>query len=260
MTDEERSSLQETISQALEQMKQEQGGDLKASKVNLAELERITGISRGKLRQIKENGFVVKPHGNTGKKRSNTVISGYTGFIDGFLKKNVSNSNTIYKQLQDFGYAGGKTQIKRYIQEHKYLLPAKREVVASQGNRGRRYKTAPGEQYQMDWGFVDVDTDTDSSYRAACFAMMCHHCGRRYVEFFPNAKQENLFIGMIHAFQHIGVPEYVLTDNMKSVVNGRDSDGHPLWNRDYEAFMNAVGFKTKLCKPRHPFTKGLWSG
>ena len=40
MTDEERSSLQETIAQALEQMKREQGGQLKASDVNLAELER----------------------------------------------------------------------------------------------------------------------------------------------------------------------------------------------------------------------------
>ena len=176
--------------------------------------------------------------------------------IEGFLGKNVRNSNTIFKKLRDLGYAGGKTQIKSYIQNHKYLLPAQREVVASQGNRGRRYQTGPGEQYQMDWGFVNVDTDTNSSYRAACFAMMCHHCGRRYVEFFPDAKQENLFIGMIHAFQHIGIPEYVLTDNMKSVMSGRDSDGHQLWNHDYEAFMETVGFKTKLCKPRHPFTKG----
>ena len=43
---------------------------------------------------------------------------------------------------------------------------------------------------------------------------------------------------------------------MKSVVTGRDSDGHPLWNHEYAAFMEAVGFETKLCKPRHPFTKG----
>ena len=72
MTDEERSSLQETIAQALEQMKQEHGGDLKASDVNLAELERMTGITRGKLRRIQKNGFVVKTHGNTGKRRNST--------------------------------------------------------------------------------------------------------------------------------------------------------------------------------------------
>ena len=76
------------------------------------------------------------------------------------------------------------------------------------------------------------------------------------MEFFPNAKQENLFIGMIHAFQWMGVPEYILTDNMKSVVLHRDLDGNPVWQPDYEAFMRTVGFKTKLCKPRHPFTKG----
>ena len=86
--------------------------------------------------------------------------------------------------------------------------------------------------------------------------MMCHHCGTRYIEFFPNAKQENLFIGMIHAFQRLGIPKTVLTDNMKSITNGRDTDGHPIWNKDYEAFMDTVGFSTKLCKPRHPFTKG----
>lgn len=256
MKDEERSSLQETITQALEQMKKEEGDAFKLSSVNLAELERMTGISRGKLRRIKDAGFVVKPHGNTGKERPSTVVSGFSGVIDEFLRRNVKNSNTIFRELKKVGYTGGKSQVKEYIRNHKYLLPAKREVIASQGNRGRRYKSEPGEQYQMDWGFVNVDTNDGRTYRAACFAMMCHHCGRRYVEFFPDAKQENLFIGMIHAFQRIGVPEYVLTDNMKSVVNGRDVDGHPIWNHDYEAFMNTIGFRTKLCKPRHPFTKG----
>ena len=48
----------------------------------------------------------------------------------------------------------------------------------------------------------------------------------------------------------------VLTDNMKSVVTGRDLGGRPVWQRDYAAFMGCVGFRTRLCKPRHPFTKG----
>ena len=73
---------------------------------------------------------------------------------------------------------------------------------------------------------------------------------------FPNAKQESLFIGMIHGFRYMGVPQYVLTDNMKSVVIRRDLDGQPVWQKDYEQFMRTVGFQTKLCKPRHPFTKG----
>ena len=43
---------------------------------------------------------------------------------------------------------------------------------------------------------------------------------------------------------------------MKSVVTGRDSEGRPVWNAEYAAFMDRMGFRTRLCKPRHPFTKG----
>ena len=58
--------------------------------------------------------------------------------------------------------------------------------------------------------------------------MICHHCEQKYIEFFPNAKQENLFIGMIHAFMYMGVPRYVLTDNMKSVGIKRDYNNKPI--------------------------------
>ena len=39
---------------------------------------------------------------------------------------------------------------------------------------------------------------------------------------------------MLHAFEHLGIPQAVLTDNMKSVVTRRDSSGQPLWNPTYE--------------------------
>ena len=154
------------------------------------------------------------------------------------------------------GYTGGITQVRVYIEEHQDLIPAPRQLVSPQGNRGRRYSTGPGEAYQMDWGFVNVENTAGESYRCACFAMVCHHCGECYIEFFPNAKQESLFIGMIHAFLCLGVPKAVLTDNMKSVVLRRDPEGHPIWQHDYESFMKSIGFETRLCKPRHPFTKG----
>ncbi len=248
--------LTDILTQALNEIKSEMGDQFSLAKINLADLERRTGISRGRLRHIKENGFEVKPHALIGRKAERTVLSGYTGIIDAFLCKGVRNSNVIFDRLQENGYLGGKTSVKAYIRDHLDLLPPKRKMIAPQGNRGRRYSTTPGECYQMDWGFVTVETANGDSYKLACFAMICHACGKRYVEFFPNAKQENLFIGMIHAFLHMGVPQKVLTDNMKSVVVCRDADGHPVWQKDYELFMGNIGFETKLCKPRHPFTKG----
>jgi transposase len=188
--------------------------------------------------------------------KTHLLLNGYVAVLNTLLTNGISNSSICFQRLQQEGYMGSLTTIKRYITNHKSLIPAKRQQSMPQGNRGRRFVTEPGEAYQMDWGFTNVTTNYGRTLRAACFAMICHHCGQRYIEFFPNAKQENLFIGMIHAFQYMGVPAYILTDNMKSVVIKRDWSGQPIWQKDYEAFMKTIGFQTKLCKPRHPFTKG----
>ena len=245
-----------SIAHAIEEMKAEQGESFSPERINLAELERRTGISRGKLRRLKQNGFRGIHKGSDSGKHKFTKLTGYTGIIDTLLKQGVSNSTVILNRLLESGFEGRLTIVKDYIAAHKHLIPAKRQQIAPQGNRGRRYTTAPGEAYQMDWGFTNVVASAGGTFQCACFVMTCHHCGACYVEFFPNAKQENLFIGMIHAFQYMGIPQKVLTDNMKSVVIKRDFEGRPVWNHDYEAFMKAVGFETKLCKPRHPFTKG----
>ena len=244
------------IAQALDEMKKELGTKFSPETVNLAELERRTGLSRAKLRRLKKNGFKDTPHGNTGKVPVPSVVNGYTDTLDELLKAGVTNSVVCTERIAELGYTGSQSSVKRYIAAHRALVPAPRQQVSPQGNRGRRYETGPGEAYQMDWGFVNVDDSRGGHYQAACFAMICHHCGECYVEFFPNATQENLFIGMIHAFLYMGIPRYVLTDNMKSVVIRRDAEGHPVWNSDYAQFMKEVGFFTKLCKPRHPFTKG----
>ena len=173
--------LQVILTQAIEQMKMELGDRFNIDKINLAELERRTGISRAKLRHYKKDGFIIKPHGRTGQKAEVTVLTGYTGFLDDLLRKNVTNAAVCFEQLQEHGYTGGQTQVRVYIENHQELIPPKRMLVDPQGNRGRRYSTDAGEAYQMDWGFIEVECPDGSSYRCACFAMICHHCGERYI-------------------------------------------------------------------------------
>jgi len=244
------------IAQAIEEMKSQQGDRFSIENINLSELERMTGISRQRLRTIQRNGFKNLPHARTGVKSKRTVLDGYTSIIDNLLLKGVTNSVVCHQRITEAGCSASLSTVKRYIKSNIHLIPPKRYRISPQGTRSNRYTTPPGDSYQMDWGFVKVYDYSGDVYTAACFAMICHHCGERYIEFFPNAKQENLFIGMIHAFRYMGIPQYILTDNMKSVVVKRDSYGQPLWQKDYESFMRTLDFKTKLCKPRHPFTKG----
>ena len=171
--------LQEILTQALEDLKNELGDKFDISKVNLAELERRTGISRSKLRTLKTNGFIIKPHGLTGKPSNNSkVIEGFTGVIDSLLAKGVTNAAVVYERVMEQGYTGSLSSIKSYIHAHKHLVPAKRQLVSPQGNRGRRYETEPGESYQMDWGFVNVETSYGKAYKIACFASLAHEGGR----------------------------------------------------------------------------------
>ena len=202
MKKEKSNGLQAIVSQALATLKERNGEKFNLEKVNLAEMQRMTGISRSRLRHLKKNHFVVQPHGRIGLHAGNTVLSGFTGVLDSLLQKGVANSQVCFDRLRDAGYTGSLTQIKTYIQQHRDLVPAKRSLVVPQGPRSFRYKTAPGEAYQMDWGFVKATMQNGSLEQIACFAMICHHCGEIFVEFFPNAKQENLFIGMLHGFRY----------------------------------------------------------
>ena len=80
-----RNDLKRTITHALDEMKIEQGEAFSFDKVNLAELERRTGISRAKLRRLKDQGFKFQEHGCKGLKAKKTVLSGYEDTIDKFL-------------------------------------------------------------------------------------------------------------------------------------------------------------------------------
>lgn len=246
----------ETIIPAFTQMENEGVAFYRLGKPNLAELSRRTGITARVLKRLYDNGFKAKAHGNTGRVREH-VISGDTETQARLLlESGITNSSVINDKLAEIGYTGSLTSVKTYISSHKDLVPAKRSLAEAPIGKIRRYSSGSGEMYQMDWGFVKVSDECGELWQCACFAMVCHHCGKRYIEFFPNARQESLFIGMLHSFAYLGVPETVLTDNMASVSNRRDSNGLPIFNKEYDEFQKLIGIKTKLCKVRHPWTKG----
>lgn len=148
--------LAPSIAQAIEEMKSEQGEQFSLDHINLAELERRSGVSRGKLQRLKRNGFRDLPRSTKGRKHTATKLSGYTGLLDSRMRQGLKNSAVALERLQQAGFDGGATIVKEYITTHKHLVPVKRQQVTPQGNRGRHYTTTPGETYQMDWGFTDV--------------------------------------------------------------------------------------------------------
>lgn len=66
---------------------------------------------------------------------------------------------------------------------------------------------------------------------------------------------QDLFESLINAFKFCGgVPHEILFDNMKTVAD-ITKEGRKI-NNKLQAFANDFGFKIRLCKPRHAYTKG----
>lgn len=83
------SAMTPVVAKAIEEMMAKQGEKFSLEKINLAELERRTGISRAKLRRMKKHDFEDTEHASKGRKASTTVLSGYTGILDNLLKDGV---------------------------------------------------------------------------------------------------------------------------------------------------------------------------
>ena len=106
MNENNSNDLQTIITQVIEEMKSEQGDKFDINRINLAEMERRTGMTRAQLRRLKKNDFQITPHALTGRKADTTIISGYTGVINDLLKKGVSNSEVILERIQEQGFQG----------------------------------------------------------------------------------------------------------------------------------------------------------
>ena len=85
-------SVMNIIAQAISKMKSEQGEDFSYANVNLAELSRLSGLSRQRLRTLQSHGFKELPHGNKGRIAASSVLDGYTDQLNELLKAGITNS------------------------------------------------------------------------------------------------------------------------------------------------------------------------
>lgn len=251
-----RDDLQRIMDEALEGMAREAGRPLDLGHVNLAEFCRGTGPARQGARTTRRNGSGAGPCGLCGRSPATTVPGGHAGFVDDQPGKGPADSQVVFDRLVSRGHAGGPATAEAHVSRHRDLVPPKGRAAGPQGSRGQRSRGAPGEAYQTGWGFAAAGGPDGAEGRGACLCMACRHCGMPYVDLFPNARRENLFIGMLRALVVLGVPEPAPADDMASVAARRDAEGRPVRNREHGALVECVGFPTRPREPRHPLAKG----
>ena len=166
----ENGGLQQIIDKALADMGHDRAsGGFDPGAVNLAEFQRLTGLSRSRAGTLRKKGFSCV-HGRTGSRAETTVLTGFEDELDGLIRSGATNSSACFDRIRAKGYPGGPARVKEYIAARSHLAPPARRAAPSRGT-GMRFATEPGEAYQMDWGFVDALDPAGNERRMACFAM-----------------------------------------------------------------------------------------
>jgi transposase len=202
------------------------------------------GISKNTVKR-----YIDKPkavHGLKGRTRP-SKLDPFKPKINEMMENGIFNCIVILEKLQDIGYTGGITIIKDYV---KPFRPARSTPAV------RRYETLPGKQAQMDWGITHYIDERGNVHKTPAFIMIMGSSRSKYVEFTKRCDFYSLLRCMVNAFEYYGgVPEVVLTDRMKTVIDGSEA-GKPIWNSRFEDFAADMGFVPKVCKVRKPQTKG----
>jgi transposase len=119
-----------------------------------------------------------------------------------------------------------------------------------------RFETAPGKQMQVDFGekWLLIGGERQKWY---VFVATLGYSRRCYVEVFGSLRQRDWIVGLEGAFRHFGgVPEELLTDNAKPLVNKHPTGGKVVFHPEFEAFCRHWGVVPRACQPFRARTKG----
>jgi transposase len=155
----------------------------------------------------------------------------------------------LYRELQDAGYEGSYTSVRRYVKPLREL--AQPEAATT------RFETAPGEQAQVDWGMLGVWIG-EVRMTVHLFVMVLGFSRRIFVRAYEHERLSNLLDGHEAAFAHFGGrTATLLYDNPRTIVLSKDeASGTIEWNRRFKDRMDFYGAEVKLCRYYRAQTKG----
>ena len=222
-------------------------GILKAMEIkpNFSELSREYGVDRRTVKKYYE-GYEGKP--KTRNKQSK--LDKYYDEIKAKLEIKGVTVKGVYEYFVSKNYdIGTYSNFNKYV-KRKGLKPTKK----TSGHP--RFETPAGKQAQVDWKEdIKLVSRYGEEFIVNVFNYKLGYSRYCYFEYRKTKTQQDVIECLINAFKATGgVPDEILFDNTKTIVD-ITNEGRKINNR-IKAFANDFGFKIRLCKPRHSYTKG----
>jgi transposase len=184
-----------------------------------------------------------------GKARNTTTskLEPYRQTIDRLLSEGVWNAVVVMREIQAEGYQGEISLVRKYIQPKRLMRPSRATV---------RYETKPGQQMQSDWGEKAVQI-AGKEIKVRFIVNELGYSRRFHFWCTDSLDAEHTIEGMIRSFEYFGgVPEEVLVDNQRCIVQAASNRGQAQFNKRFVDFADHYGFMAKACRPYRARTKG----
>lgn len=179
------------------------------------------------------------------------ALSGHEEWLAACFRRHGGNADVVRQELER---EKGITLSLRTVE--RAVAPLRQELAA-EARATTRFETAPGKQLQIDFGERRVPIG-GASVKVFLFVATLGYSRRLHVRAFSNERQEAWFAGIEGAFRHFGgVPEEVLLDNDRGLVNRHDRQTREVEFTDrFRAFAKHWRFRPQACAPYRARTKG----
>jgi len=208
------------------------------------QIAREVGVARNTVRAWLRGGED-RRYGGEGRPG---ILDPYYFWIQSRFQGGVRNADVLRQEFEAMGVSVSLRTVERALRPFRQSWQRAQQVTM-------RFETPPGQQIQVDFGekWLQIGGMRQKRY---VFVATLGYSRRCYIEIFGSLRQRDWIMGLERAFQHFGgVPEQILTDNAKPLVDHRKG-GKPVFHPEFEAFCRHWGTVPKACQPFRARTKG----
>lgn len=176
-----------------------------------------------------------------------SILDPYKDYIKERLEKWPKlSAERLFYEIKEKGYIGSDRTVRRYVAT----------IRPQESREYKPYDTLPGEQAQIDWGYLGEIIENGQRKKLYVFVFCLSLSRLRYVEFITSLNS-SVFNGCIHRALNYagGVPETILFDNAKTVVSERVGTV-VRFNENLMHVALKYGFTPKACWVNDAESKG----
>ena len=220
--------------------------ELAVQKLSISRIAREVGVHRHTVQAFLLQG---PPGTRAPRAERSSPIDPFADYLRARLAQYDLSAVRLFEEIRERGYRGGYTIVKDFVR------PLRRDRAFA---AVVRYETPPGAQSQVDFGHFGFLEEDGVRRHLYGFSMVLGYSRCRFLEYLTRIDTPRLIQCHLDAFDYFGgYTDEILYDNMTQVVLERAlRTEENKWNPLFEDFAKYYGFRTRLCWPYRPETKG----